>query len=53
MATAPTAYLKGYHAGLACLGIAACPFAHDTEDRAAWLRGYHEGYRGYDEGNSE
>lgn len=40
-----TSYLQGYHAGLASLGIAACPFAHDTEDRAAWLRGYFEGYQ--------
>lgn len=39
-----TAYLKGYHAGLAELGILVNPFEWGTEQSNEWLRGYHEGY---------
>lgn len=48
-----TAYLKGYHAGLACRGITANPFVWGSDDSNEWLRGYREGHRGYDEGYSE
>lgn len=44
MTTPLTAYLQGYHAGLASLGIAANPFALGTENSNEWMRGYHEGY---------
>ncbi len=53
MTTPLTAYLKGYHAGIACLGITLNPFAWGTENSNEWLRGYREGYRGYDEGYTE
>ena len=45
MTTPLTAYLKGYHAGLASLGITINPYAQDTKEWADWLRGYREGYR--------
>lgn len=40
-----TAYLKGYHAGLASLGITVNPYVRGMEDSDEWLRGYREGYR--------
>jgi len=47
MATPLTAYLKGYHAGIASLGVTINPYASGTEEWADWLRGYSAGYRIY------
>lgn len=53
MTTPLTAYLKGYHAGIASLGISVNPFKRGTEESNEWLRGYHEGYGVYDGGYPE
>lgn len=53
MTTPLTAYLKGYHAGLASLGIAANPFVRGSDESNEWMRGYHEGYGVYDGGYPE
>lgn len=45
MTTPLTAWLKGYRAGLASLGITVNPYVRGTEDSDEWLRGYREGYR--------
>ena len=44
MTTPLSAYLKGYHAGIACLGISLNPFKRGTDESNEWLRGYYEGY---------
>lgn len=53
MTTPLTAYLKGYHAGLAALGISANPFKRGTEEHDDWCRGYYQGYTVYDGGLPE
>ena len=44
MTTPLTAYLKGYHAGIASVGISMNPFTRGTDESNDWLRGYYHGY---------
>lgn len=44
MTTPLTAYLRGFHAGLASIGISANPFVRGSDESNEWMRGYFEGH---------